>query len=1074
MINCYRENIKSLFHEALERPADERDSFLKNARGVDPEALEEVRQLLAAYERDQYFLESGAVGEVAELIIGQAEKNDCGEHLGRYQIKSLLGEGGMGKVFLAEDIELERNIALKILTPLFSKDEERVRRFIREAKTASSLNHPNILTIHETGYEQDSYFIATEFVDGETLRQKISRQSLDLRQILDISLQIASALGAAHRNFIVHRDIKPENIMIRRDGIVKVLDFGLAKLLPGETENDSQTERVGTQTAPGVVIGTAAYMSPEQARGKPLDARTDVWSLGVCLYEMLNGSRPFDGDTVSDTVAEILTVEPFPLSPRIPAELEQIVKKSLRKNRAERYLNAEAFSLDLMRLQDSPEDGISPAAKPTRFGMVADTAGNKKPTQLSHLTAVAFSRFRFHPFILVAGIILSLSLALTGMYLYQANRQPRFNSEAIRWFDSGSEAARNGDFYKARKLFEQAVRADDHFLNAYAKLAEAQMELDYEDKAAGSLLRLTELMPQQSLSETETEYLVAVVATVRRDSRSAVSAYENVVAESSENLKKFAYFDLGRALEKNDADERAVAAYREAVRRDPQFAAALLRLGHLYWHQNKESESNAAFDAAAAIYTANSNYDGLGELFYQKGDLYNYSEKLPEAEKSLTKALEIARATENPTLLIKTTLNLGRVEYSRGNTTDARKLIDEAINAARSERMESLTLNGTIDLGTLSYLRGDYEQSFRYLDQALQIARTNGNKNSEARASLSLGSLSLLQANPVEAIKYINPALNFYRENNFRQEKFQALLALGYAYDQTGSHTAAVDVLAELLDLAERENDQPLAANTESALGLVLIHQEKFGEALDRLENSCRINRSLGREQLGAYAMLNKGQALMQLGRLTEARQILGQTGESAEKVQDGQLASWVSLLLAKCALFDGQYDRAFEESRKALRLSGQQVEEIFITSNIIMATATLRSGNIEQAERHCRSALAAAEKNGNSRLLAEIKLRQSEIFLSERKAAEALEEALSARIYFAGQQSPYSEWRALVLAAQASSLLGDSKALDYARLAENDFALFEQLWGKDNFDHFRKSRDTIFYRSLTDKILSK
>ena len=1048
MINCHWENVKSLFHKALERPANERESFLRNACNTDHELLEEVRQLLLAFEEDRYFLEGGAVGEVAETIIEQTEKTDYDQHFGRYRIKALLGEGGMGKVFLAEDVRLERNVALKILTKLFSEDEDRVRRFIREAKTASLLNHPNILTIHETGYEQSSHFIATEFVDGETLRRKINSRSLSLGEILNISIQIVSALAAAHRSLIIHRDIKPENIMIRRDGIVKVLDFGIAKLLSDEIENIDPSKKSVTQTAPGIVIGTAAYMSPEQARGKSLDSRTDIWSFGICLYEMLDGNRPFNGETVSDTVAEILTVDPPALNIQIPAEFERIVKKSLRKNCADRYLSAEDFNADLMRLRDSPEDNF-PSVEPTRFRNVADTAGSKKPAQTSNPTATVFSRPGFYPFGVIAGTILSLVLVLIGLQFYHSSRTPRFAPEAVRWFESGSEAARNGDFYKAQKLFEQALRVDNRFLQAYAKLAETQMELDYEDKAAGSLLRLTELMPQYSLSKPETEYLLAVIATVRRDNVSAVAAYDDLVTEAPEDLKKFAYFDLGRALEKNASNERAIAAYQEAVRRDSQFAAAFLRLGHLYWHEKQEAEALAAFDSAAVIYTANSNYDGLGELSYQKGDLYNYSEKLPEAEKNLTKALEIAQATGNAALRIKTTLSLGRVEYSKGETAQSQKLIDEALNAARSEQMESLTINGVIDFGTLFFLKGEYDEAFRYLDQALQIARSNGGKSSEARALLSLGSISLLRAKPVEAIKYINLALNFYHENNFRQEKSQALLALGYAYDQTGSHASAFGVLAELLGFAERENDQPLAANTESALGLVLIHEEKFGEALDHLENSYRINQSLGREQLAAYATLNKGQALMYLGRLAEARQILNQTGESAEKIQDKQLDSWVHLLLAKSALFDGQYDQAVQESRKAQRLSEQQVEEITISSNLVLATAALRRGNTGQAGKYCQIAQTAAEKIGNARLLAEINLEQSEIFSGEKKASEALEEALSARTYFAGQQARYSEWRSLVLAAQAASLLGNPAATEYARQAENDFALLEQLWGK-------------------------
>jgi serine/threonine protein kinase/Tfp pilus assembly protein PilF len=280
----------------------------------------------------------------------------AGTRLGRYEIRSLLGAGGLGEVYLAHDTTLRRAVALKLLPGHFAEDEDRLRRLEQEAYAASSLNHPNILTIHEVGVQDGTHFIATEFVDGESLRHRLAHGRLELREVLDIGVQVASALGAAHAAGIVHRDIKPENIMLRKDGIVKVLDFGLAKLVePGGAAWDAAgPTKAAADTAPGVVLGTAQYMSPDQARGLETDARSDIWSLGVVLYEMLAGRTTFEGRTSSDVIAAILRTEPPPLGRYVddaPPELERIVTKALQKDREERYQAVKDLGLDLKGLK---------------------------------------------------------------------------------------------------------------------------------------------------------------------------------------------------------------------------------------------------------------------------------------------------------------------------------------------------------------------------------------------------------------------------------------------------------------------------------------------------------------------------------------------------------------------------------------------------------------------------------------------------------------------------------------------------------------------------------------------------
>jgi serine/threonine protein kinase/tetratricopeptide (TPR) repeat protein len=303
-----------------------------------------------------------------------------GTKLGRYEIRSQLGAGGMGEVYLALDTELDRTVAIKILPEALAADQQRLQRFIQEAKAASALNHPHILTIHEIGTAGSLHFIATEFIDGDTLRQRMSA-GMKLSEILEISTQAAGALAAAHAAGIVHRDIKPENIMVRRDGYIKLLDFGLAKVTEARaslSDPEAPTKAM-VNTSAGTVLGTANYMSPEQAKGTNVDARSDLWSLGAVLYEMVTGRVPFAGETPTETISLILQREPAPLTrfaQDVPGELVRIVNKALTKDCEERYQTARDLLIDLRSLKRKLEiDAEIDRTMPPDFRVAMSTSG---------------------------------------------------------------------------------------------------------------------------------------------------------------------------------------------------------------------------------------------------------------------------------------------------------------------------------------------------------------------------------------------------------------------------------------------------------------------------------------------------------------------------------------------------------------------------------------------------------------------------------------------------------------------------------------------------------------------------
>src|SRR6266540_3009919 len=387
------QQINDLFQSATELPPKERAAFLNEACHGDKSLRREVESLLASYERAANFIESPAYEVAPELLTNDTPGRLVGELIGHYRIESLIGIGGMGEGDLARDERLGRKIALKLPPEHLTADETQLSRFKTEARAASVLNHPNILTVYEIGADANRQFIATEFIEGMTLRASLARGRMNLHDALEIAVQVASALAAAHETGVVHRDIKPENIMLRPDGYAKVLDFGIAKLT--EQHPGSDLHEVGTttlQTRPGLVLGTTRYMSPEQTRGQKVDARSDIWSLGVVIYEMVGGVPPFSGETPSDCIASILTTEPPPLSgglSDIPVKLQSIVQKALRKNSDERYRTTKEMLADLRDLKGELEaGGSSPQTKARAEPIVSKIKRHKRGILVALVGAV--------------------------------------------------------------------------------------------------------------------------------------------------------------------------------------------------------------------------------------------------------------------------------------------------------------------------------------------------------------------------------------------------------------------------------------------------------------------------------------------------------------------------------------------------------------------------------------------------------------------------------------------------------------------------------------------------------------
>lgn len=590
-----------------------------------------------------------AGGCCRNLAEGHALLN--GTEVSHYRILEKLGAGGMGEVYLAEDMKLGRKVAIKILSEEYTTNKDRLHRFEQEAAAASNLNHPNILTIHEVGSDDGRHFIATEYIDGVTLRRKAAEAPMEIREILDIAIQVASALEEAHSAGIVHRDIKPDNIMVRRNGYVKVLDFGLAKLT--ETVDRSPLDpdaatRVMVHTDAGVVMGTSHYMSPEQARGRPVDARSDIWSLGVVIYEMVAGRTPFSGETSTDVVVAITQKEPPPLArfaPDVPAELDWIVNKALRKDRDERYQTIKELLTDLRRLKQRLEfeqelerssspalitkSTVSTVAAPTIQDRAVKTA-EKTVTHVSSAEYIA-TGIKRHKIAAVLITLIFVTAIAGGYYLYAGRTQPLTERDTVLLTDfvnTTGEPVFDGTLKQALavhlgqtpflNLFpEERVRETLRFMGRSPEeritrdigreICERQgikAMLTGSIASIGShyVITLEAINPrsgdpiarENAEAESKEKVLSALgtaASNLRKklgESLSSIQKYDvNIEQATTSSLEALKAFAMGDEERRKGRSRESLVFYKRAVELDQNFAMAHARIGVHYFNQQQ-------------------------------------------------------------------------------------------------------------------------------------------------------------------------------------------------------------------------------------------------------------------------------------------------------------------------------------------------------------------------------------------------------------------------------------------------------------------------------------------------------
>ena len=828
-----------------------------------------------------------------------------GESLGAYRIVSHLGSGGMGDVYLADDPRLGRRVAIKLLSPELARDRSVLKRFEREACAASALNHPSILTIHELGRDGDTTFIVGEYIEGETLRTRLAGGPLPRREVVKIGTQIASALAVAHAAGIVHRDIKPENVMVRSDGLVKVLDFGLAKLLPRQlVENDGAT--VERTTEAGAVVGTIDYMSPEQVRGRVVDARSDVFSLGALLYELASGQAPFTGETPSHVMVAILEHE---LTPLEDSELWPIVSKAMKKDPADRYQDAGEMLADL----EKGQAGVPVLHQKRRRMTIAVAAA---VVAVALIAAFLMTRERGPlPRVPIAVADFDNQTGekaldgLSGMLITSLEQSRRLSvMTRSRMFESLQRLGRNGvvridesagrqvaQSEKLRGLVTASVsKLGSLYVIDMKMIDPATNEYVFADKAEGNG---QERIP--SMLDTLSERLRLSVKETKTDVRAAA---KEIGAATTPNLEAYHHYFLGDHLIDQVKFPEAITELKKAVELDPAFSLAWSRLAYAAIYMNLYED--------ARRYIANAR---------------RFSEGAAEKELLTIAALEAEIAGNRREAIARrrhllerypddqeSIYVIGDLSYHAGDYATAREYLRRTLNADPNQfrALDHLVMMG-LDLGDPAVV-ADAE---RYAKQSPSTS-----------SSTLLTRVYFAAGRDVEALAVAKQSA----DQNPEERDGIAIRRYVYALLHTGDHETARREAKRLLLYPETVK----RGRYELTLAAVACDEGKFREAFDLLEKSANIAAANGERGAAGRRLADRALLLALSGRVTEARAAVTSFLSEQGDLADGRVTAFGT------AIFLSDLDAA-----RAV-IQGMRPEQVDTYGSLLTAAVARSRGN--------------------------------------------------------------------------------------------------------------------------------
>jgi len=1007
------QRLKPLFHAALEKGTQNRASFIDAACDGDLELKMELEQLLDAEQQDTGSLDA-PLAQLNGFLNDRGVRFQPGELiLGRFRIIRPIGKGGMGEVYEAEDLQLG-TIALKTIRHGIASSSDAFERFRQEVQLARRVSGPQVCRIHElyllpaSGRHEATAFLTMEYLDGLTLYDKIRRDGpMPWKEALNITLEICEGLRLIHEKGIIHRDLKTGNIMLcKQAGATRVvlMDFGLARDFgPDAFENgkSSPVESPG-KTLPQMIMGTPEYMAPEQFEGKQVSPATDIYALGIILYELVTGLHPYAADTPVGAAIRRAKhpLPPSSLRPKVPGQCDRVIEHCLEYEPEKRFQSAKEV------------------AKALRAG----------PANIQNLK-------KDRPWVLwfAAAAVLGL-VAGSVLFFWQSRQYYRPNAEALKWYDAGVAALREGNNVKATRSLQQAVAQDNHFVMAHARLAEAWANLDFDGNAQREFLLATP--GGRHLEPLDRMYLDAIHATVTKDSPTEIATYRQILNRLPPDQKSSGYVDLGMAYERSGDPTHALENYTRAASLNSDNPAPFMHTAILQSRQHHVSEANGAFDRAQTLLSMEMNQEGLAELYYSRGLAANDNGNPVEAKQFLDRSKNEAIEIGSVQLQIRDLIQMSSITYG-SDPARAAEFARQAVDLARDNGLDAWAADGLVRLAGAQLHQGKLLEAEDSVRNALELARQTQQLRVEAAANLTLASVMNQKNLPDQVLGPAQSALDFYQKNGYFRSAGSASLLIIRTKRDKGNYKEALESANAFLTLSSKSGIAPLMMQAEEVIGTVLVAMERYPDALSHFENAKSLADNPATKM---YLEVDTADTLWKLGRYSDSDALLQGTPPN------DVLGATMSEIRTESLLSREEYKQALSYSDAAIsrypKMSSAVRQEI--EWNRAIAEAHLKMTNqvlaeIEELKR---------QQPDNPAQAAQRQMEIAEINLNAGLAPQAHDDAAKAAAYFAGTGQLDSELRSVCLVAAASETLRDPAELNLnSKKTVDIFAQIQQTW---------------------------
>jgi tetratricopeptide (TPR) repeat protein len=1005
--------LRAAYDAVMDAPVPDRPRLLDELSGSDPALASELGKLLAVAD-DEVFLATPLARLAPPPLSADAEL--CG----RFVLLRRIGRGGMGEVWAAHDRKLNEDIAIKIVRQ-DTTDAQAMRRVTREIQLARRISHPNVCRVNElfedTSTTPPRSFLTMELLDGETLAARLARDGpMAPGEALDVFRLLVAGVSAAHDADVIHRDLKPANIMLLGDSgsrRVAIMDFGLARD-PVRSESDGAT-------AVGALLGTPEYMSPEQVSGGPVTPATDIYALGLILFEMLRGRRPFEGSNTLDSWMRRAREGPKRLSgvvPGVEARIDAVIGRCLEYEPGRRYQSA----AELLKALDR-----------------------------SFYIAVPRSRRFWVP----TAAAVAAALVAVGLVAWNSTRPELPPAQVMQWYEDAQQALAEGASVRALNAVNRAIELAPWFAPSHALLAEVQLELDMPGRAQESMLRAGENASQAGAwPALFTSHIAGMQALLLRQCDDAIREFR-AMAAVEDSLRPYRMVSAARAMERCDRPDDALALMQEGAALDPRNAAIPLRQALLFARRREWASATKALTVAESLFRDRNNLEGVGEALTLTGTFEVEQDLLEQATGTLAKASDVARSLDDVRQQVRIGIQQAIVARKRGQVNEANQLTESAIQLARRQDLETLTLEGLFASGNVHMVRIQLVEAEALFRRALTIAETHRHDEQRARARLALAGLFVRMPDAARAAEELAVAREYYARTKQTRLLATADVYQGQIHLMRAEFENAARRFESAMSQAARAGDREQEVTFRENLAAALAGSGDYATALERYTQALTVHMASRRVRSEVFARLSIAETLSRMGRFDEADTALAMALKGA--TLGPEIASQIWRVEALLALRRGRYAEAVRAARRVLA-SGPTLSRVRATqAHSVICVASARLKRMPQVKTACDEAirLTADRSHPASWLQARLAAAEAYVVIAANVAAgDVLEEIAPV---LAPKTDHEDRWRLLALLEITAS---NAPAAREAGTLTRELARLRLLWQDDGYWTWRRRTD--------------